>query len=66
MRNEERLLKLADLERELGVSRWTLYEWLKEGKISGRKLPCGHYRVPASELKRFRSRDAANRQDGER
>jgi len=66
MRNRERLLKLADLERELGVSRWTLYEWLKEGKICGQKLPCGHYRVPASELKRLRSSDAANRQEDER
>jgi len=47
------MLKLAEVERQLGVSRWTLYEWLKDGRIQGVKLPCGHYRVPASELEKF-------------
>ena len=44
------MLKLAEVERELGVSRWTLYEWLKAGKIRGMKLPCGHYRIPAEQV----------------
>ncbi len=66
MQIKGKMLKLSDLERELRVSRWTLYAWLKEGKIAGRKLPCGHYRVPASELERLMSSDAANRQEDER
>lgn len=49
------MLKLADLERELDVSRWTLYDWLKNGKIQGIRLPCGHYRVPREEVEKLKS-----------
>ena len=48
------VLKLADLQQELGVSRWTLYEWLKDGKLHGFKLPCGHYRIPAEEVSKLK------------
>ncbi|MFC1903730.1 helix-turn-helix domain-containing protein [Chloroflexota bacterium] len=48
------MLKLADVERELGVSRWTLYEWLKEGKLQGMKLPSGHYRVLREEIENLK------------
>jgi excisionase family DNA binding protein len=51
--NKKNVLKLADVERELGVSRWTLYEWLKTGKLYGFKLPCGHYRIPVDEVTRL-------------
>ena len=33
--DKSRMLKLSDLQVELSVSRWTLYEWLKEGKLQG-------------------------------
>jgi excisionase family DNA binding protein len=52
-----KVLKLVDVQAELGVSRWTLYEWLKNGKLRGFKLPCGHYRVPADELVKLRSQE---------
>jgi excisionase family DNA binding protein len=57
---EKKMLKLADVERELGVSRWTLYEWLKEGKIRGVRLPCGHYRVPRKEVEKFKLKCSSN------
>jgi excisionase family DNA binding protein len=44
------VLKLFEVEKQLGVSRWTLYVWLKRGKIHGIKLPCGHYRIPTREI----------------
>jgi len=56
------VLKLADVQRELGVSRWTLYEWLRTGKLHGFKLPCGHYRIPIEQvnnLKEESGRDMA-------
>lgn len=56
------VLKLEEVQRELGISRWTLYNWLKSGKLQGFKLPCGHYRVPAEELTRFRSQEVQGEQ----
>jgi excisionase family DNA binding protein len=50
------VLKLADVQRELGVSRWTLYEWLRTGKLQGFKLPCGHYRIPVEQVEKLRDR----------
>jgi excisionase family DNA binding protein len=52
--NKNRVLRLFEVQLELGVSRWTLYEWLSEGKLQGFKLPCGHYRVPVSEVERIK------------
>lgn len=40
-----RLLPLKDVERRLGVTRWTLYEMIKAGKLPAVKLESGHYRV---------------------
>ena len=54
MGKQQGLLKLAEVQRQLGVSRWTLYEWLKDGRIQGVKLPCGHYRIPEAEVNRLR------------
>jgi len=50
----EVMLKLSQVEQELGVSRWTLYDWLKRGKIKGVRLPCGHYRIPREELQKLK------------
>jgi len=44
----EKLLKLAHLEESLGVSRWTLYEWIKSGRLSAIRLRSGQYRVRQS------------------
>ena len=48
------MLKLAEVEIELGVSRWTLYDWLKSGKIRALRLPCGHYRVSREEVNKLK------------
>lgn len=53
--DKAKVLKLAELERELGVSRWTLYDWLRTGRLHGFKLSCGHYRVPVNELERLKA-----------
>lgn len=55
-----KVVKLADVQSELGVSRWTLYNWLKTGKLQGFKLPCGHYRIPVGELNRLSGREAGD------
>jgi len=44
------VLKLAEVQKELAVSRWTLYEWLRTGKLHGFELPCGHYRIPVEQV----------------
>jgi len=53
MGKQEGLWKLAEVQQQLGVTRWTLYEWLKHGRIQGVKLPSGHYRIPEAEVKRL-------------
>jgi len=53
-KRQRKMLKLAEIEQDMGVSRWTLYAWLKEGKIRGIKLPSGHYRVPREELEKLK------------
>ena len=49
----ERVLRLAEVEIRLGVSRWTLYDWIKGGTIHAMRLPSGYYRIPESEVKRI-------------
>jgi len=51
-----KVVKLSDVLAQLGISRWTLYEWLKMGKLQGFKLPFGHYRVTSDALDKFRQR----------
>ena len=49
------LLPLRDVERKLGVSRWTLYEMIRTGKLPAVKLASGHYRVKASIVEATRT-----------
>ena len=63
MGKHQGMLRLAEVERRLQVSRWTLYEWLKEGKIRGVKLPCGHYRIPVDEVTRLITKAKVGRTD---
>ena len=49
------LIKLNDAEKELAVSRWTLYRWIKQGKIESVRLPGGHLRIPLIEIERIKS-----------
>jgi excisionase family DNA binding protein len=34
----------------LGVSKRTLYGWIRQGKIEYVRLPNGHYRIPETEI----------------
>ena len=43
--NEETYYRVWDLERELSVSRATIYRWCKKGVIEYVKLPSGHIRI---------------------
>ena len=39
------LLGLREVERRLGLTRWTLYEMIRKGSLPAVKLKSGHYRV---------------------
>ena len=43
-------MKLAEAERLLGVSRWTLYRYIRQGRLPVVKLAGGHYRVSAEAV----------------
>ena len=62
------MLKPCDLEPILGVSRRTLYRWIKERKLEALRLPSGHLRVSEREVERLRGKmaqiDVSPRQDG--
>ncbi len=49
----ERHLKLGQVAEILGVSRRTVWRWIKEGKIKAVKLPSGIYVVPETEVERI-------------
>ena len=49
----ERMLRLGEVETRLGVSRWTLYDWIKGGTINAMRLPSGYFRIPESEVERI-------------
>lgn len=50
--------KLRDVKPILGLSRWTLYRWIREGKLEALRLPSGHFRVPDREMERLRDKMA--------
>lgn len=43
-------MKLAEAERALGVSRWTLYRYIRQGRLPVVRLAGGHYRVSAEAI----------------
>ena len=49
----DRLFTLHEVAYMLGVSYWTVYRWVKSGKIKGVKIPSGRWRVPKSALEEF-------------
>ena len=46
--------RLLELEREIGVTRWTLYRWIKRGKLSAILLPSGQFVVSDDEANRLK------------
>ena len=45
--HDDNLLSLRDVERRLGLSRWTLYSLIRRGALPAVRLRSGHYRVRA-------------------
>ena len=52
---QERMLPLSEVEQLLGLTRWSLWGWIRDGKLSAVKQPNGHYRVAESEVRRILS-----------
>lgn len=49
----ERMLPLSEVEQSLGLTRWSLWNWIRDGKLHAEKQPNGHYRVTESEVLRI-------------
>jgi excisionase family DNA binding protein len=56
----EILLPLREVEHRLGLSRWTLYELIHNGKLRALKLQSGHFRVPQEAVEKFAQRQRRN------
>ena len=51
----ERMLPLSEVEQLLSLTRWSLWGWIRDGKLVAAKQPNGHYRVAESEVERILS-----------
>jgi len=52
----EEMLTPREACRRLGIAYSTLWKWIKEGRISARRLETGRYRIPESEVRRLLGR----------
>ena len=52
---QERMLPLSEVEQLLSLTRWSLWGWIRDGKLIAAKQPNGHYRVAESEVRRILS-----------
>jgi len=43
-------LRVREVANILGVSRYTVYKWVKEGRLSAVFLPSGRIRIPESQI----------------
>jgi molybdopterin-binding protein len=50
---ETRLYRLSEAARLLSLSRPTLAQWIKDGRIASVRTPGGHHRIPEGEISRF-------------
>ena len=53
MQAEKHFFTTIELAGELGVSRDTIYRWVRKGLVAVVRLPSGHYRIPIAEVKRI-------------
>ncbi len=53
MLTNERQLPLSEVEQLLSLTRWSLWNWIRDGKLIAEKQPNGHYRVAESEVERI-------------
>lgn len=57
-RKELVMLTLDSVQSILRVSRWTLYAWIREGKLEALRLPSGRFMVPEREVERIKNNRA--------
>jgi excisionase family DNA binding protein len=50
MKKEKDLLSSKEVRNMLGISKTTLYNWCKQGKLRYIRLPSGHKRYFRSEI----------------
>jgi len=50
---KDKLLKVPQVAERLGVTRQTVYEYIKEGDIKSMELPTGITRIKESDLSNF-------------
>jgi len=57
---QERGLSISTVAKQIGVSKWSVWRWVRAGKISAYRLhDRGLYKVPRSALEAFAARRAA-------
>jgi len=49
----EKLMKVSEVAKILNVSRHTVLNWIRKGKMKAIRLPGGRYRIPESEVRRI-------------
>lgn len=47
------LLRLSEASRLLSLSRPTLVQWIRDGRIRSERTPGGHHRIPQGEVDRL-------------
>lgn len=47
------LLRVSEASRLLSLSRPTLMQWIRDGRIRSERTPGGHHRIPQSEIDRL-------------
>jgi molybdopterin-binding protein len=47
------LVRVSDAARLLSLSRPTLMQWIRSGRLHSERTPGGHYRIPRSEVERL-------------
>jgi excisionase family DNA binding protein len=57
--DDDPLLTVPEIAKQLRLTEWTIREWIKAGKLHGWRAGVRRYRVRQSELERFlREREA--------
>ncbi len=49
----ERMLPLSECEQRLSVTRWCLWNWIRDGRLIAAKQPNGRYLVAEGEVERI-------------
>lgn len=50
---DDPLMTVDEIASIFSVSKYTVREWLRDGKMKGTKIPGGEWRVQHSEMVRF-------------